>query len=209
MSKSARRKANNTPAGGSGISRPAGKKHRFSWLQRWGWPIAVIAGLLLLLVVLHPSIGGGTTTGQDFKLVAYQGEAVLGGHDSTFSRVFELKKPVVLNFWAGNCPPCRVEMPGFQKVSGEFSGRVIFVGVDVGPYTGLGNHDDAARLYKELGITYPLAYAVDDSPLQIYNVQGMPTTVFLTAGGQVTDRATGILTEDQLRNEIQQKLLAG
>ena len=100
-------------------------------------------------------------------------------------------------------------MPGFQKVASEFSGRVIFVGVDVGPYTGLGNHDDAVSLYTELGITYPLAYAVDDSPLQLYNVQGMPTTLFLTAGGQTKDHVTGILMEDQLRSEIQQKLLAG
>lgn len=209
MSKPARRKANREPGGAPAKGQAGGTRRRPTWLPRWGWPIAVITGLLILLVILHPSIGGGTTTGQDFKVVAYQGDAVLGGHDSTFSRVFEQKKPVVLNFWAGNCPPCRVEMPGFQKVSREFSGRVLFVGVDVGPYTGLGNHDDAVRLYKELGITYPLAYAVDESPLQIYNVQGMPTTVFLTAGGQVTDRATGILTEDQLRSEIQQKLLAG
>ena len=182
---------------------------RASWIRRWRWPIASIAGVLVIVALLHPSIGSGTGRGQDFKLVAYQGEAILGGHDSSFSKVFEQKKPVVLNFWAGNCPSCRLEMPGFQKVASEFSGRVIFVGVDVGPYTGLGNHDDAVSLYKELGITYPLAYAVDDSPLQLYNVQGMPTTVFLTAGGQTNDRVTGILTEDQLRSEIQQKLLAG
>ena len=75
---------------------------------------------------------------------------------------------------------------GFQEVSTEFSGRVIFVGVDVGPYTGLGTHDDAVRLYK---------------------VQEMPTTLFLTATGQVTDHVTGIMTEDQLRSRIQQKLL--
>ncbi len=132
----------------------------------------------------------------------------MGGHNAAFSKVFEQKKPVVLNFWAGNCPSCRLEMPGFQKVSSEFAGRVIFVGVDVGPYTGLGNHEDAILLYKELGITYPLAYAVDATPLQLYNVQGMPTTVFFSAAGKVTDHATGILTEDQLRSEIQQKLLA-
>lgn len=124
-----------------------------------------------------------------------------------FSRVFEKKEPVILNFWAGNCPPCRAEMPGFQKVSTEFSGRVIFVGIDVGPFTGLGTHNDAVRLYQQLGIHYPLAYAVDASPLQRYNVQGMPTTVLLRSSGQVAERFTGILTEDQLRSEIQ-KLLA-
>jgi thiol:disulfide interchange protein len=69
-------------------------------------------------------------------------------------------------------------------------------------------HRDAVQLYTRLGIQYPLAYAVDASPLQRYAVEGMPTTVFLTAKGQVVDRVTGTLTAEQLRSEIQQKLLA-
>jgi hypothetical protein len=50
---------------------------------------------------------------------------------------------------------------------------------------------------------------VDSSPLQIYRVQGMPTTVFLSSSGRMLDQETGIVTEDQLRTIIQQKLLAG
>jgi thiol-disulfide isomerase/thioredoxin len=99
-------------------------------------------------------------------------------------------------------------MPGFQKVSTELAGKVIVVGIDIGRFTGLGTHEDAVKLYTQLGIHYPLAYAVDASPMQLFTVEGMPTTVFLTAKGQVLDRVTGILTEDQLRSEIQQKLLA-
>lgn len=144
----------------------------------------------------------------DFSLVAYQGEDVFGGKQSHFARVFDQGKPVVLNFWAGNCPSCQVEMPGFEKVSSGFARKVIVVGIDVGPFTGLGTHEDAVKLYTQLGIHYPLAYAVDASPMQLFTVEGMPTTVFLTAKGQVVDRVTGILTEDQLRSEIQQKLLA-
>lgn len=222
MSKPARRETGKQ-ATGAGQARPAAaagrrprarNRSRTLGIRRWGLPGAVVVGVLIGLAILavegtHPSLGGETGMGGDFKLVAYQGEAILGGHEPTFSNVFRQGKPVVLNFWAGNCPPCRVEMPGFQQVSTEFSGRVIFVGVDVGPFLGLGTHDDAVTLYRQLGIHYPLAYAVDASPLQLYHVQGMPTTVFLTPTGQVADRVTGILTEDQLRGEIQQKLLAG
>jgi len=143
----------------------------------------------------------------DFKIVAYQGEAILGGHESNFSKVFEQGKPVILNFWAGNCPPCRAEMPGFQKVSDQFQGQVIFVGIDVGPFVQLGTHDDAVRLYTQLGIRYPLAYAVDASPLQNYQVVGMPTTVFLSSKGRIVQKQTGIMGETDLRTAIQ-KLLA-
>ncbi len=145
----------------------------------------------------------------DFALVAYQGADVFGSKQSHFLRVFDQGKPVVLNFWAGLCPPCRAEMPGFKKVATELSGKVLFVGVDIGPFVDLGSHQDAIKLYTQLGIDYPLAYAVDSSPLQFYRVQGMPTTVFLSSSGRVVDQETGIVTEDQLRTVIQQKLLAG
>lgn len=145
----------------------------------------------------------------DFRVVAYQGAAVFGGTPSQFARIFDQRKPVVLNFWAGLCPPCRAEMPGFQKVAAELSGKVLFVGIDIGPFVDLGNHRDAINLYTELGIHYPLAYAVDTAPLQIYRVQGMPTTVFLSSSGRVVDQETGIVTEDQLRAIIQRKLLTG
>jgi len=205
---------------GDAASKPAaggrrhGQAHRPLWRGRWGVPLAVGVGLVIGLAVLavqgtHPSFPRGVQVGAgDFSLVAYQGEAELGGKQSKFSKVFEQGKPVVLNFWAGNCPSCSVEMPGFQKVSSEFSGKVIFVGLDVGPFTGLGTHDDAVTLARQLGIRYPLAYAVDASPLEIYKVQGMPTTIFLDAKGHVVARGHGILTEGQLRSEIQQKLLA-
>jgi thiol-disulfide isomerase/thioredoxin len=199
MARAARRRAQKRPQG---------------FGRRWPLPAvlgvaAVIVAAIVVLFATHSSLGAGPATATDFKIVAYQGESVLGGRETVFSRVLAQGKPVVLNFWAGSCPPCRLEMPGFQRVSTEFSGRVTFVGIDVGPFTGLGSHDDAVALYQRLGIHYPLAYAVDGSPLQIYDVQGMPTTVFLTAAGHVADRATGILTEDQLRSEIQQKLLGG
>lgn len=154
-----------------------------------------------------PTSNGTTSAPGDFNIVAYQGDAALGGKQVAFKKVFDQGKPVVLNFWAGLCPPCRAEMPGFQRVYASVQDKVLFVGIDIGPFINLGSHDDAVKLYKELGIHYPLAYAVDANPLQVYGIQGMPTTVFFNAKGQVVDERTGILTEDQLRSIIQQKLL--
>jgi len=139
----------------------------------------------------------------DFGIVAYQGDNLLGGHETTFANVFAHGKPVVLNFWAGLCPPCRAEMPAFQRVADEYGGKVIFVGVDVGPYIGLGSQDDARRLLDELGIRYPAVYAADASPLQLYRVQSMPTTLFLTAEGRLVHRQSGLLLETQLRTHVE------
>jgi len=166
--------------------------------------VAVIGGIVL---VLRSGVNPGTASlpplpGNDFRIVAYQGEDVLGGHESKFSHVTSQGKPVVLNFFAGQCPPCRAEMPGFQKVADEFGGKVIFVGVDIGPYLQLGSHEDAQRLLAELKIRYPAGYAPDSSPLTKYQILGMPTTVIFDASGKVVDRNTGILTENQLREKL-------
>ncbi len=140
----------------------------------------------------------------DFEMVAYQGADVLGGREARFSDVFTQGKPVVLNFWAGNCPPCRLEMPSFQKIADEYEGRVIFVGLDVGVFTGLGDHKSGRQLLDELGIRYPSAYATDASPLREYRVLNMPTTIFLDSNGKVVSRRGGIITEDDLRGLVEQ-----
>ncbi len=128
---------------------------------------------------------------------------MLGGREARFWEVFDRGKPVVLNFWAGNCPPCRLEMPSFQKVADEYEGRVIFIGLDVGVFTGLGDHESGRQLLDELDIRYPSAYAVDDSPLREYKVLNMPTTIFLDSDGKVISRRGGIITEDDLRDMVQ------
>jgi len=179
-------------------------------------PIAVrictLVFALLFGVVLAgcSAMSGGSGTErklQDFSLVAYQGQSVIGECTTQFSRVVSQGKPVVLNFWAGQCPPCRAEMPAFQRVFDEYQGRVQVIGLDVGDFTGLGTQDDARQLLQELHITYPTAYALDANPLQLYNVRAMPTTIFFTADGSVQEQVAGLLQEDRLRSSVQ-KLVA-
>ena len=168
----------------------------------------LLAAVAVLAVALAACGGAPAPTpasaAPDFPLVAYQGGEVLGGREATFAAVFRQGRPVVLNFWAGRCPPCQAEMPAFQRVADEYAGQVIFVGVDVGSFTSLGTHDDARFLLRDLGIRYPAAYAVDASPLRLYHVVNMPTTIFLSPEGRIVQRVGGVLTEAQLRDGVQQ-----
>ena len=51
-------------------------------------------------------------------------------------------RPIVLNFWAGLCPPCRAEMPNLQAFYEKFGDQVTLLGLDVGPFTGLGSNQN-------------------------------------------------------------------
>ena len=139
----------------------------------------------------------------DFSFTLYQGAGELGAETLELSQL--LGKPVVLNFWAGLCPPCRAEMPEFQEFYEETKDRVTLVGIDVGPFVGLGSRDDAADLLMELGVTYPAGFPEDGSVLRSYGVLGMPTTVFIDSEGGVFRKWTGPLdrkTLDRITNDM-------
>lgn len=143
----------------------------------------------------------------DFNISAYQGEEFLGGKEVRFSEVVAQGKPVVLNFWAGLCPPCRAEMPDLQAVYEEFSDHILLFGLDVGPFTGLGSNQDAIDLIEELGVTYPAGKTDQSQVISKYKVLGMPTTSFIKPDGSVLNKWTGALNQSKLK-ELVEKLIA-
>jgi thiol-disulfide isomerase/thioredoxin len=145
---------------------------------------------------------------EDFQVQLYQGQEVLGGKDIQFSQLFAQGQPVVLNFFAGLCPPCRAEMPDFQAVSVQYQGRVLLFGLDIGPFVQLGSRKDGEALVKELRVTYPTGTTFDGKVVRAYQVLGMPTTVFLTPDGKVFRTWTGILTRAKMVELFEQLLKA-
>jgi thiol-disulfide isomerase/thioredoxin len=139
----------------------------------------------------------------DFEINLYQGEDVLGGSSVRFSDVLAQGRPVVLNVWAGLCPICRSELPELQQAYETYGDQVLFVGVDVGPFVGLGSREDGRALLDELGITYPAGSTPDPQILRDYDVLGTPTTHFVTPSGESIQRRTGPMSEDQLHENIE------
>lgn len=107
-------------------------------------------------------------------------------------------RPVVINFWASWCVPCRREMPAFESVYEEVGDDVAFIGV---------NHQDSRRLALELigetGIAYPSGYDPQGTVAFSFGLYGMPTTVFVDADGTILEQRTGELTRDELRSTIE------
>jgi thiol-disulfide isomerase/thioredoxin len=144
----------------------------------------------------------------DFDIVLYTGPGALGERETRFSELLDQGKPVVLNMWAGLCPPCRLEMPDFQEVSSEYSAEVLFFGLDVGPFANLGTSQDGQDLVQELGIAYPTGTTSDASIVQEYELLGMPTTYFITSDGQIARQWTGLLTADKLEELVTELIQA-
>ena len=92
---------------------------------------------------------------------------------------------MVLNFWAGLCPPCRAEMPEFQAFANEYEGRALVLGVDLGQFFALGSEEDAVTLLNELGVTYPAGATGDANVVRELEVLGLPATFFIAADGSL------------------------
>jgi len=146
----------------------------------------------------------GVSLEGDFEINLYQGEDLLGGSSVMFSDVLAQGKPVVLNMWAGLCPICRNELPELQDAYETYGDEVLFLGVDVGPFVGLGSREDGRALLNELEITYPAGSTPDREIMRDYDVLGTPTTHFITPSGESIERLTGVLGEEQLRETIKE-----
>lgn len=149
---------------------------------------------------------GGSALPFDFEITAYQGADALGGEQLDLSDVLAQGKPVVLNFWAGLCPPCRLEMPDLQAVNDEFGDRIVLFGLDVGPFTALGSREEGQALLEELGVTYPTGTTSEAQVVREYQITGMPSTFFIAPNGEVVRKWTGLLTEAKMAELVEELL---
>jgi len=113
-----------------------------------------------------------------------------------------LGKPVVLNFWASWCPPCKAEMPDFNKVFGELGTDIQFMMVCLVDGSRETTETGAAHI-ADNGFTFPVYYDVTMEAAVVYGVQSIPTTIFIDAGGYMITGAQGAINEETLRLGIE------
>lgn len=141
----------------------------------------------------------------EFTLLGPDGET---GETTSVARLLEDGRPLVLNLWAGACPPCRLEVPDVQATYERYGDRVTFFGLDVGSMTALGTVEDAVTLAEEQGVTYPLGTTTDWGLLSSLQVTGIPATLFITPSGQIVSGWIGLIDREQLGDLVEELLAA-
>jgi thiol-disulfide isomerase/thioredoxin len=131
----------------------------------------------------------------DFTLTLFDGtNFTLSRHLASDGR------PVVMNFWASWCVPCRAEMPTFDSVARSRT-DVLIRGVAVSD-----TESEARALAAEMRVDYPLGIDADGDMLELYPILGLPTTWFITADGHIAQIHAGLLSQDELERLIDRHL---
>lgn len=132
------------------------------------WRGAMFGGLLGALVYSTSAQGGSGAMNESSQNVTRIAETQFAGE------VEKATGPVVVDFYATWCGPCKMLSPRLDKLAGEFSGKIKFVKVNV---------DEAQELAGR------------------FRVKGIPTLLFMK-NGKVEDRVTGLLPEDALKARL-------
>ena len=110
-------------------------------------------------------------------------------------------KPIVLNFWASWCSPCKSEMPEFNAAWEELEGEVQFLMVNM--TDGSRETIDTAKEYVEgEGFTFPVLFDTNSEAAIAYGAYSLPTSYFIDAEGYVVARAVGAIDRDTLQKGL-------
>lgn len=141
-------------------------------------------------VAVAPS-GGPAAVGEvapDFAFVLADGRGI---------SLSDLRgRPVVINFWATWCGPCRLEMPEFVALHRSHPDLVVLE-VNV-----MESEATARPFAEEFGMTMPVILDQEGDVQRAYGVRGLPVTIFINAEGEVVSRWDGILNRTMLAERI-------
>lgn len=107
-------------------------------------------------------------------------------------------QPIVLNFWATWCAPCRIEMPYLQAANEKYNGRITFLGINDGETKSL-----VTDFAQEFDLSYPLLLDNGRSVNILYNIHSLPTTLFINADGTVAEVIIGTINEAVLEDRLE------
>lgn len=121
-------------------------------------------------------------------------------------------KKVYINMWASWCGPCMREIPELEKTYQKLKDNkdIVFLSMtspNDSEFKNQSPQDKGKEVIlnkaKELGVTYPVLFDVNDRFIINYAIRSFPTHIFINSDGTIGNRIAGAVTEESLTKEIE------
>ena len=110
-------------------------------------------------------------------------------------------KPIVLNFWASWCGPCKMEMPDFNERYLQLGDEIHFLMINM--TDGARETLDIAKAFiADSGYSFPVLYDANQEAAMTYGISSLPTTFFIGADGAMVAYAMGAIDGETLQRGI-------
>ncbi|NEW08605.1 TlpA family protein disulfide reductase [Paenibacillus sp. SYP-B3998] len=164
--------------------------------------------LLLIIVVILVILAiyqNKPINKEELPTVGYQAPSIsLTGLDGNPYTLEELgDKPIVVNFWASWCGPCKLEAPELVRLYGKYKDEIEIYAVNV---TTSDTIEDAQDFAEEYGINFPILLDVDGEVSRKYQIKPIPTTFFINKDGVIMEKLYGVADPSSLENKFKQLL---
>ena len=168
------------------------------WVLKHKLVTGVVTVVVVVVAVLSVVTSGSdaATPRSDPKAAAFS-LPLLGASGGSVSLSQYAGKPVIVNFWASWCSPCKQETPLLAAWYRQEKGRVPLLGLDE-------NDTESAALSfaHSKGVTYPLGFDPQTTAASAYGVIALPQTFFLNAKHQIVARVYGAVTTSDLSKDL-------
>ncbi len=178
-----------------------------AWVAAFVFIIALL-GLLGFSLLNKGGSGSGSVKipfkdPPPFNLKLFNGYSLAGKSQTSPAQV--RGRPLIINFWASWCIPCKDEAPVLEKLSREYSARygVVFLGIAFQD-----REEDSLAFLKRYGVSYANGPDTSGEISIDYGVTGIPETFFITAEGQVQRKYIRALTEPVMRGFLDELVKA-
>lgn len=114
-------------------------------------------------------------------------------------------QPVLINFWASWCGPCRSEMPHIQAAYENHIQRgLVVLGIDQ-----MESSDSVSRFVEEFGLTFPIPMDSDGTVSAVYRARGLPTSFFVDPDGVIRATFTGPMSSGFIESQLEEIIPQG
>lgn len=110
-------------------------------------------------------------------------------------------KPIVLNFWATWCGPCKSELPDFDRIAAERDGEVEFMMINLTD-GGRETEETVTAFLEQEGYTFPVYYDTTLEAAYLYGASSIPLTMFIDAEGYVLGGYRGAISGETLEQTL-------